>query len=152
MIATRRHRCLAENIHSFMIKRSETDVENKNKARDCDEPEVHVQVGISFTAGKDSVGRFPSPQDHGVKTLMLHRSYWKRTGGQKRQRGLRMKEERDWSEGDLGLLLLERLQNMGSRCLMFFLISAAEPRGCDLTRVPTQDGCMCGNLTHFSSI
>lgn len=30
------------------------------------------------------------------------------------------------SEGDLGLLLLEGLQNMGSRCLMFFLITAAE--------------------------
>lgn len=93
MIATKLHRCLAENISSFIIKLGQNDVENKNKACVCDETEVHVWVRISFTAGKDWVGRFPSPQDHGVETLMLHRSYWKRTGGQKRQRELRMKEE-----------------------------------------------------------
>lgn len=59
----------------------------------CNECEVQVHVRSSFTAGKDSLGRFPSLQDHGVNALMLHRSYWKRTGGQKRQREPRMKEE-----------------------------------------------------------
>lgn len=91
-IATRLNHCLAENIHSFIMKLGQNSVENQNKACDCDEIEVHLR--INFTAGKDSVGRFPSPQDHRVKTLMLYRSYWKRMRGQKDRESSEWKRKR----------------------------------------------------------
>lgn len=87
-----------------------------------------MQVGISLTAGKVSVGRLQSPQERGVKALMLHRSYRRERDEQKDRESARNERGRDWSEGDLGLLLLEALQNVGSRCLMFFLIAAPELR------------------------
>lgn len=93
-MGSRLHCWSVENIPSFILKLDQNDVGNKSKAWDCDETEVHVQVWICFTAGKDSVGRFPSPQDHGVKTLMLHRSYWTRLGGQKDRESSEWKRKR----------------------------------------------------------
>lgn len=88
----------------------------------CNEPEVQVHVGISFTAGKDSVGTFPSPQDLGVEALMLPRSYWKRTGGQKRQRELRMKEEEMGARVTSACYSWTVYKTENSRCSLLFLI------------------------------